>query len=271
MALLFLLLFVGVSTSLVVVNRGETFVSKSFPVCSQSSRPPILIVRDSHQSVIHVHEWNTTSSCTFLDSTLFPVGESLFVDDGAHRHQIYVPVTPAGWLGHSVLPVGQMRAELIIPELVREAVLSFSALGYGEFEVNGVPVDSTRILDPAWTDFSVRVMFAAFNVTSMIQKVLFFSSFDDFASAHLSFQGLQRFGYLAWEWAFFRGLLGSSSAGAARFCWDSCNIQFASCFGFRASSVVQYFQRALHCSRRTHLIGEQHLSWRDVRRQETFP
>ncbi len=104
-------------------------------------------------------------------TSLLRAGQSYEID-GALFH---VAAAPGGqWLGHSTSPVGQLRTEFALQSnaAVREAWLYASGIGYSEYELNGRKVfDDDRTLDPAWTDYTQRVMFVAENVTRLLQRV----------------------------------------------------------------------------------------------------
>lgn len=64
-------------------------------------------------------------------------------------------------------PAPLLRKEFAVDKPVRRARLYASGLGYGCFQLNGGTVGD-RVLDPGWTDYSKRVLYSTYDVTSQI-------------------------------------------------------------------------------------------------------
>ena len=52
---------------------------------------------------------------------------------------------------------------------VKKARAYFCGLGYGELYINGKKTDES-LLDPAWTDYAVRVLYRTFDITDMLEN-----------------------------------------------------------------------------------------------------
>ena len=89
----------------------------------------------------------------------------------------FVPVastSPAAeWIGDEENLASQFRfdfdlaAEDVVSIVSAEVLLA--ATGYGELYLNGAAVDSTRKLDPAWTEYEFRMLYSTYSVQSMLQ------------------------------------------------------------------------------------------------------
>lgn len=64
-------------------------------------------------------------------------------------------------------PAPLMRKAFTVEKPVRRARLYVSGLGYGYARLNGGPVGD-RVLDPGWTNYSKRVLYSTYDVTSQI-------------------------------------------------------------------------------------------------------
>jgi alpha-L-rhamnosidase len=76
----------------------------------------------------------------------------------------------AGWIGAPAGAVGEplLRRVFMAPRNLVTARLFASGLGYADLRVNGLPVDD-RVLDPAPTDYTVRVPYSCFDVTALLR------------------------------------------------------------------------------------------------------
>lgn len=66
-------------------------------------------------------------------------------------------------------PAPLYRKEIHLKKQVRKARLYISGLGYYEAEINGERVGN-NVLDPAWTNYSKRVFYSAYDVTSLLNE-----------------------------------------------------------------------------------------------------
>ncbi|BBD73297.1 alpha-rhamnosidase [Sulfodiicoccus acidiphilus] len=71
----------------------------------------------------------------------------------------------ASWISGGKL----LRREFDVLKPVRLAMVFVTGLGYYELKLNGEKVGD-RVLDPAWTDYSKRVLYATYDVTSMLRR-----------------------------------------------------------------------------------------------------
>jgi len=60
-----------------------------------------------------------------------------------------------------------MRKEFDVSEGLESAVLSVSGIGYAQLTVNGEFPDN-RTLDPAWTDYNKRALYATYDISSLL-------------------------------------------------------------------------------------------------------
>ena len=74
------------------------------------------------------------------------------------------------WIGHEEIHMNQLRKEFNISSAspLISANVYVAGIGYYELEVNGKNVDTTRKLDPAWTAYETRVLYSAFDVSSLL-------------------------------------------------------------------------------------------------------
>ena len=66
-------------------------------------------------------------------------------------------------------PSPLFRKEFKIEKAIKSASLSITAAGYFKAFINGSGIEK-NVLDPAWTDFSKRIYYSEYDVTSMIQE-----------------------------------------------------------------------------------------------------
>lgn len=62
-------------------------------------------------------------------------------------------------------PAPVFRKEFILKGEVKSAILNITAAGYYKASINGKPIGK-NILDPAWTDFSKRIYYSEYEITS---------------------------------------------------------------------------------------------------------
>ena len=73
------------------------------------------------------------------------------------------------WIGSRAIHMNQLRREFLVPASVQSATVFLSGVGLYEFYVNGVHIDSTRRLDPAWTEYGLRTLYVSYDVTEQLQ------------------------------------------------------------------------------------------------------
>ncbi|NNF35205.1 MAG: family 78 glycoside hydrolase catalytic domain [Saprospiraceae bacterium] len=66
-------------------------------------------------------------------------------------------------------PSPLFRKTFQIKQSIKSASLSITAAGYYKASINGQGIDK-NVLDPAWTDFSKRIYYSEYDVTSVIQE-----------------------------------------------------------------------------------------------------
>jgi len=71
---------------------------------------------------------------------------------------------PAGWPGRALY----FRNEITCSKPVRKARAHIAGLGYYELRVNGTRAGD-HVLDPGWTDYSKRVLYATYDVGSLLR------------------------------------------------------------------------------------------------------
>jgi alpha-L-rhamnosidase len=74
------------------------------------------------------------------------------------------------WIGSTRINMNELRKEFNVPNTspIKSAIVYISGLGYYEFFLNGNKVDLSRKLDPGWTTYEKRTLFASFDVTANI-------------------------------------------------------------------------------------------------------
>lgn len=85
-------------------------------------------------------------------------------------HQYLTANSTAIWIGSTKINMNELRKEFSIPNTspIKSAIIYICGLGYYELYVNGRNVDPSRKLDPAWTNYAFRTLFASFDITSNI-------------------------------------------------------------------------------------------------------
>src|SRR5580658_5081631 len=69
------------------------------------------------------------------------------------------------WKAHWITGGGVLRNTIDLPKRVRRARVFVAATGYYELHLSGKRVGN-RVLDPAWTDFSKRILYSTYDVTA---------------------------------------------------------------------------------------------------------
>ena len=68
-------------------------------------------------------------------------------------------------------PLPYLRKSFLLKgKRISRAMVYLCGLGCSELWLNGKPVDPTRILDPAQTDYQMRALYSAFDVTNLLQQ-----------------------------------------------------------------------------------------------------
>ncbi|MCX8159839.1 MAG: glycoside hydrolase family 78 protein [Candidatus Saccharicenans sp.] len=73
------------------------------------------------------------------------------------------------WKGEWIGGENLLRREFNLPENPRRARAFIAGLGYYELRVNGQKAGD-QVLDPGWTTYSKRVLYATYDVTSLLKK-----------------------------------------------------------------------------------------------------
>ena len=66
-------------------------------------------------------------------------------------------------------PAPLFRKDFALTGKLKNATLTITAAGYYLATINGKPIEN-NVLDPAWTNFSKRIYYSAYNVTSMLKS-----------------------------------------------------------------------------------------------------
>jgi len=73
------------------------------------------------------------------------------------------------WKGQFIGGANQLRKEFTLARAPARARVYIAGLGYYELRVNGRKAGRS-VLDPAWTTYEKRVLYAAYDVTSLLQR-----------------------------------------------------------------------------------------------------
>jgi alpha-L-rhamnosidase len=75
------------------------------------------------------------------------------------------------WIGSTQIYMNELRKEFNIPNAspIRTATVFITGLGYYELYINGQSVDPSRKLDPGWTTYEKRTLFASYDLTTTIK------------------------------------------------------------------------------------------------------
>lgn len=75
---------------------------------------------------------------------------------------------PSDWKAKWITGGNLLRHEFALDKPVKRARVFVAAAGYYELHINGKKVGD-RVLDPAWTDYSKRILYSVYDVTHQIQ------------------------------------------------------------------------------------------------------
>ncbi|MEM0345606.1 MAG: family 78 glycoside hydrolase catalytic domain [Thermofilaceae archaeon] len=75
---------------------------------------------------------------------------------------------PGDWRAKWITGGKLLRREFELPAPVRKAFAHVTGLGYYELRINGRRVGD-RVLDPLWTDYNKRVLYATYDVTDLLR------------------------------------------------------------------------------------------------------
>jgi len=75
---------------------------------------------------------------------------------------------PWQWIGRQDVPFGEIRKDFDVSKTVQSATAYISGIGYYHLFINGENVDPTRRLDPGWTTYEKRVLYASYDVSKML-------------------------------------------------------------------------------------------------------
>ncbi|MCX8180013.1 MAG: glycoside hydrolase family 78 protein [Thermofilaceae archaeon] len=76
---------------------------------------------------------------------------------------------PGDWKAKWVTGGRLLRKEFEVPAPVKKALVHVTGLGYYELRINGRKVGD-RVLDPLWTEYNKRVLYATYDVTEYIRQ-----------------------------------------------------------------------------------------------------
>lgn len=94
---------------------------------------------------------------------------ALGVDDKALWIEDGIPLPESDSLFYLDHPAPLFRREFKTDKAIKAASLSITAAGYFKAFINGNGIEE-NVLDPAWTDFSKRIYYSEYDVTSLIQE-----------------------------------------------------------------------------------------------------
>jgi len=94
---------------------------------------------------------------------------SLEIDENALWIEDGIPLPKSDSLFYLEHPSPLFRKEFKIEKAIKSASLSITAAGYFKASINGSGIEK-NVLDPAWTDFSKRIYYSEYDVTSLIQE-----------------------------------------------------------------------------------------------------
>ena len=81
-----------------------------------------------------------------------------------HNDEVY-------WIGSTQIYMNELRKEFGVPNTspIRLATVFISGIGYYEMYLNGNNIDPSRKLDPGWTSYQKRTLFASYDISSKIK------------------------------------------------------------------------------------------------------
>jgi hypothetical protein len=85
-------------------------------------------------------------------------------------HEYLTQNSTALWIGSTGINMNELRKEFTVPNTspIKSAIVYISGIGYYELYLNGNKVDPSRKLDPGWTSYEKRTLFASFDLTSNV-------------------------------------------------------------------------------------------------------
>ncbi len=89
--------------------------------------------------------------------------------ENAHWIEDGIPLPKSDSLFYLEHPAPLFRKEFKTNQVIKSATLSITAAGYFKASINGTGIQA-NVLDPAWTDFSKRIYYSEYDVTSLIQE-----------------------------------------------------------------------------------------------------
>ncbi len=93
---------------------------------------------------------------------------SLGVDDSAFWIEDGIALPESDSMFYLEHPSPLFRKEFKTDKAIKSASLSITAAGYFKASINGNGIEG-NVLDPAWTDFSKRIYYSEYDVTSLVQ------------------------------------------------------------------------------------------------------
>ncbi len=97
------------------------------------------------------------------------ITSGLGVDDGALWIEDGIALPESDSLFYLEHPAPLFRKEFKTDKAIKSALLSITAAGYFKASINGNGIEE-NVLDPAWTDFSKRIYYCEYDVTSLIKN-----------------------------------------------------------------------------------------------------
>lgn len=104
-------------------------------------------------------------SCNSVQKQIAP---SLGVDDNAFWIEDGIALPESDSLFYLEHPAPLFRKTFKTDKAIQSASLSITAAGYFKASINGNGIEE-NVLDPAWTDFSKRIYYTEYDVTSLLQ------------------------------------------------------------------------------------------------------
>jgi len=96
------------------------------------------------------------------------IASNLALDDGAFWIEDGIALPKSDSLFYLEHPSPLFRKEFKTDKTIESASLRITAAGYFRASINGNGIEK-NVLDPAWTDFSKRIYYSEYDVTSLIQ------------------------------------------------------------------------------------------------------
>ena len=96
------------------------------------------------------------------------IASSLGVDDHAYWIEDGIALPESDSIFYLEHPSPLFRKEFKTDKAIKSVLLSITSAGYFKVSINGNGIKE-NVLDPAWTDFSKRIYYSEYDVTSLIQ------------------------------------------------------------------------------------------------------